>query len=510
MKKILINMLMFVLTIFISYTNVCASEIETLASATSYDGRNAAIITPVRDQGDSSLCWAYAAISAAEASILKSGVAPGKTENTLSLSPLQLGYARHNRGADPLGNTDGESTGEDWYYGSGNSSYAPALFSQWCGPVADDLPATCNGWENASFLLKDSVSFDGSNLKNDSDARFELKKAILQYGAVTFSYNNVRESYYYNPASETGGGSYPHACTIIGWDDTIPASSFLPGAATQNGGWLIKNSYSSLPYFYLSYDNVSSNVYAFSFTDKKEYDYNYFYDSDTLDFGLGALLRPRRAANIFEAKKGERTKREYVSGTNIGIEGKNTTLTVRIYQDIQDPSNPLSGDLAATEEVYLENAGYYTVSFSEPVFIEEGSMFSVVAEISDGENSYFKITQNQGESFFNQNGSWMSVPYATRIKAYTKLIEEKIYFTDTSAHLETDENDDGIFIMGYYNKNKIEDLCLFAVKASETYSFDIPGKWKKADSCQIKGFLWKSISSIIPIFCKEIAWENSV
>ena len=164
MKKILINMLMFVLILFLSYTNVVASEIETLASATSYDGRNAAIITPVRDQGDSSLCWAYAAISAAEASILKSGVAPGKTEDTLTLSPIQLGYARHNRGADPLRNTEGENTGEDWYYGSGNSSYAPSLFSQWCGPVNGDLSATCNGWENASFLLKDSVSFDGSNL----------------------------------------------------------------------------------------------------------------------------------------------------------------------------------------------------------------------------------------------------------------------------------------------------------------------------------------------------------
>ena len=222
---------------------------------------------------------------------------------------------------------------------------------------------------------------------------------------------------------------------------------------------------------------------------------------------MGALLRPRRTANIFEAKKGEPTKREYICATNIGIEGKNTTLTVRIYQDIQDPSNPLSGDLAATEEVYPENAGYYTVSLSEPVFIEAGSMFSVVAEISDGENSYFKITQNQGKSFFNQNGSWMSVPYATRIKAYTKLIDEKIYFTDTTAHLKTDELDDGIFIMGYYSKNKVEDLRLFAVKASETYSFDIPREWKKADGCQIKGFLWKSISSMIPIFCNEIVWE---
>ena len=98
MKKILINMLIFALTLFLSNTYVGAKEIENLASAPSYDGRNAAIITPIKDQGDSSLCWAYAAISAAEASILKSGVAPGKTKETLSLSPLQRGYAHRGLG----------------------------------------------------------------------------------------------------------------------------------------------------------------------------------------------------------------------------------------------------------------------------------------------------------------------------------------------------------------------------------------------------------------------------
>ena len=54
MKKNLINMLMFALTLLLSYAYVGAAEIENLASATSYDGRNAAIITPERDQGDSS------------------------------------------------------------------------------------------------------------------------------------------------------------------------------------------------------------------------------------------------------------------------------------------------------------------------------------------------------------------------------------------------------------------------------------------------------------------------
>ncbi len=505
--KTLNNTLLFVLALFLLHTPVGAEESEALANAAAYDGRNAAIITPVRDQGSSSLCWAYASVSAAEASILKSGIAHGENAETLKLSPLQLGYACHNRGADPLGNTTGESTGKDWYYETGNSSYAPSGFSQWCGPTDSSLPETCNGWENARFLLKESVSFDGAGLKTDASARLALKRAIVKYGAVTFSYNNVMESYYYNPSSVSGGGAYPHACTIIGWDDTIPAYSFSPGGATQNGGWLTKNSYSTLPYFYLSYDNTSSNIYAFSFVEKETYDYNYFYDCNVADSGIGAMRKPRRAANIFEAKKGEQAKEEYILGVNVGIEGKNTELTVQVYQNLQDPSNPTSGVLAATETVSLENAGYYTVELSEPVLVEKGSKFSVVAEITDGENSYVKMTENQGNSFLWLNSSWATGLGVMRIKAYTKLSEEKISFTDTAVRLKTGENDSGTFVLGYYNGECLAGVRLFPVETSEEYSFDIPKDWEKADGCQLKGFLWESLSTIVPISCKETAWE---
>ena len=102
-----------------------------------------------------------------------------------------------------------------------------------------------------------------------------MKRAIVKYGAVTFSYNNVREAYYYNPSKESG--SSPHACTIIGWDDTIPAENFYPSKTTTDGGWLVKNSYSSLPYFYLSYEVTCEQIYAFDYVMNDKYDNNYFY-----------------------------------------------------------------------------------------------------------------------------------------------------------------------------------------------------------------------------------------
>lgn len=66
---------------------------------------------------------------------------------------------------------------------------------------------------------------------------------------------------------------------------------------------MVKNSYSSLPYFYLSYDNNSSYVFAFDYATKEEYDFNYFYDSSVDDFGMAASLNYTCAANVFQGSK---------------------------------------------------------------------------------------------------------------------------------------------------------------------------------------------------------------
>ena len=72
--------------------------------------------------------------------------------------------------------------------------------------------------------------------------------------------------------------------TIVGWDDTIPASIFRPKTASQNGGWIIKNSYNSLPYFYLSYDSAIGNTCGFKYANRSEFDFNYFYDNVFVNF----------------------------------------------------------------------------------------------------------------------------------------------------------------------------------------------------------------------------------
>ncbi len=391
---------------------------DEIAAYDVYDSRDYGLVTPVRDQGNTNLCWAYSSISASETSILKSEIDSSATKDNLSLSPKNLAYSRHFRGSDPLGNTLGEYTNEDWQNAAGNPSYCASLFAQWCGPTDKSISATDNQFEKGKYRLTNAVHIS-------TDDIYQIKLAIAKYGAITFSYNNVRETEYYNPKLESSSG-VAHAVTIIGWNDNIPANKFVPGAASQNGAWIVKNSYNSLPYFYLSYDNKSSAKYAFEFSLKEENEYNYFYDnrltsalSSTINKGCSMF------ANVFEAKKGESNLSEYVNAVNIGITNKNVSLKVKIYTNLTDSDNPESGTLSGEGSSYFDFGGFRTVKLSKPVKIEKGSKFSVVVDVgSNVGKAEILFSALGGKSSMRFKDYWSSVNGTAAIKAITNTVQE--------------------------------------------------------------------------------------
>lgn len=409
-----------------SNQTLAESEIWQLSS---YDSRDYGLVTSVKDQGSSSLCWAYSAISACETSILKSGIDENASKDTLSLSPTSIGYGRYNRPADPLNNVVGEASGNNWLNYSGESYYAGILMSQWWGPISNSLPASTNAYENNLYKLKNMVKIYDDNTFYNFDTRIlEMKKAIAKYGAITFSYNNLRETTYYNPKRETGDNSSLHACTIIGWNDNISASNFVPSGTEKDGGWLIKNSYSSLPYFWLSYECVSSNIYAFDFSKQDDYDYNYFYD-DSLNGGFTEDLKTQYVANIYEAKKSTTNKDEYLKAVNVAFACKNTTVTIDIYTNLADSSDPESGELKATKQQTFEHSGHRIIELDNLIKVSNGEKFSIVVRLSSTSSSspYVATAQGNGLCYRKINGRWSKINNnALRIKGYTVLSEKQI------------------------------------------------------------------------------------
>ncbi len=396
------------------------TDIGDIAALSEYDSREYGIVTPVRDQGDSNLCWAYASISASETSILRSGIDPSYTKDNLSLSPEALGYARYFRPMDPLENTQTvyDPEGSNWSKLSGNVSYCAPMLSWWTGPIDKTKPANANPFENTLFHCDNAVQIKSTLVS-------EIKLAIAKYGAVTFSYNNVHEYEYYNPQKEQGTASYPHACTLIGWNDNILASDFKPNGANKNGGWLVKNSYNSLPYFWLSYDVTSDSVFAFDFTAKETYDNNYFYDYK-FDDSLNYSLNVKKACEIYEAKKGIDEKTEYLKAINVGFIGKNVLAKVEIYVDMESELNPESGKKVGEGNATFDYGGFRTIKLTTPVVLNKGQRFACVVELNNSDNSVVicNMAGKNGNNAFVYKNYWQSTNnYTPRIKAFTSLNE---------------------------------------------------------------------------------------
>ncbi len=408
-----------------TFSNVTLNSmsIDEIAQKEKYDSRDYNIVTPNLDQGSTNICWAYATAGASETSILKDGL-DSKTKDTLRFSPTQIAYRTHNRDADPLGNTDGVYASDKWNV-TGSPYNTFLMLSQWCAPVAGDTTAKADAYENNLYRLLDAEQIDLYST-TDSYRIAEIKRAIAKYGAVTGSYYNAREVAYYNTKGETRDG-ISHAMTIVGWDDTIPASSFTPKAASQNGGWIIKNSYNSLPYFYLSYDSSIGNVCGFKYAQKSEYDFNYFYDNVS-DAPMRSDGNSKCVANIFKAKKGSATHDEYIKAVNVATYGYNLTCKVEVYTNLTDPTNPESGTLTSSGERVLEYGGYHTIKLNNLAKIEKDTYYSVVVSVGSSSggsaNILYSLNASENTKYKSAYG-WNSISYAARIKAYTVLQEKE-------------------------------------------------------------------------------------
>lgn len=397
-------------------------SIDEIASQEKYNSCDYDIVTPNLDQEDTNICWAFATASASETSVLKDKL-DSNTKDTLRFSPTQIAYRTHNREADPLGNTVGVDSNDKWDV-TGSSYNTFLMLSQWCAPVAGNVPAKADAYENNLYRLLDAEQID---LYETGAYRIaEIKKAIAKYGAITGSYFNAREESYYNTKGETSDG-IAHAMTIVGWDDTIPASIFRPKTASQNGGWIIKNSYNSLPYFYLSYDSAIGNTCGFKYANKSEFDFNYFYDN-VLEAPMRSENNSKCVSNVFKAKKGDEQHNEYVKAVNVATYGYNLNCQVKVYTNLTDPKNPESGTLSASGERILEYGGYHTITLNNLAKIDKGTYYSVVVSVSSnsGKSAYILYSLNTSENtYYKSSYGWSSINYAGRIKAYTVLQENE-------------------------------------------------------------------------------------
>jgi C1A family cysteine protease len=220
---------------------VAAAGAQADPAPAAYDLRAAGRLSPVRDQGRYGTCWAFASLASLESSLLP-GAANDFSENNMA---HRSGFA--------LGYNDG-----------GNSYMAAAYLLRWAGPVSesDDPYAPYAATPNASpgeaavgTHVHEVLQLPARKSATDNA---DLKWAVMTYGGVYTSmcwtasaFRDSSDAYFY-----AGYSSPNHAVTLVGWDDSYPASGFSSRPAGP-GAFLVRNSWGTGfgqdGYFWVSY-----------------------------------------------------------------------------------------------------------------------------------------------------------------------------------------------------------------------------------------------------------------
>lgn len=484
--------------------NVKKNLIRKGAAQASYTSPYA--VTPVKNQGIWSTCWAFAATAAIEANVIKNSakISTVKTDASLDLSESHLTWFGQNTYSTNSSDTsygDGVKKTDSMkvYGGNGGHDYKTAYYLARGSGMDLEIDAPYAGYdvmkplsENMRYSSTVQVhDFCRMGYTADADSISKVKELVNTYGAATAGYYSAESGYktgtdgrlsYCSKGYMNSGVGVAHEACIVGWDDNYAVSNFV-NVPSAKGAWLVKNSWgtewSKDGYFWMSYYEPTLNsAGSFSMMDGNTYSQVYQYTADDSSDYYGAG-RETTAANVYRAKQNEVLK-------SVGVETESGSMkaTVSVYVSAKKPTTPVSGELAASvTSSDLGWKGYHLIDFPKELVLSKGQYFSVVVTLQATEKSmaYFPTEQNgikkAGQTYYyTSDGKWIDAANKSmkkyknaKIYAYTSdknadraLLEQYI------AEAEALKRADVVYYAGQEQWNQIQSELVYAKTAKES------------------------------------------
>jgi C1A family cysteine protease len=365
-----------------------------------YDLREKGRVSKIRNQGTYGTCWAFAAASALESTLLPEEPVLFAVDHMTLCNSFNVNQ-----------------------YDGGEYTMGMAYLAAWQGPVYEADDPYGDGVSDESLTAVRHVQemriIDGKDYE-------AIKTAVFKYGGVQTSlYSNLKssqsESEYFN--RETNAYCYigtekpNHDVVIIGWDDNYSKDNFTV-PLEGDGAFICQNSWGENfgedGVFYVSYYDTNIGTHNVVYTRVEDTDnYDNIYQSDLCGWvgSLGYEKESIYGANVFTAEQAEE-----IAAAGFYATGSGTQYEVYVVNNFEDADSLANRKKVA--EGTLEQAGYYTIDFSSAVSVEKGERFAIVLYLSTpgathplaieydaGDDSLAAIDLTDGEGYISVNGN---------------------------------------------------------------------------------------------------------
>lgn len=385
--------------------------------------------TSIKNQGDSNVCWAFAACSVIESNLIKSG------KDALNLSEAHIEFSTQ---SDVVSGT--RITYNRSFNSGGNGLTAINYFLNLWGPVLEDsfpFSKVVETMDSGSTTLTASdienkkavVDINGATLIQNSQgpctstAIAEMKKLIIEKGALASNIGmnaysadgfdisadgTVTGPFVNGPYYSYDGSSFQvymvdfdenqlsdHGISIVGWDDNILATDYSSShQPTRNGAWIVKNSWGTSQeveginvkigdegYFYVSYDDVNICTLSYSINDVDLDVPDNVNSLNTLGFDDIYATDPGNNSIMISGKftKQNTSGNEKLDKVNFGNLVPGTKYEV-YYSENQT-------DLDKIAEGTTDNFGYIVVKPNKDITIKNSTYYITVKYISQTNNN---------------------------------------------------------------------------------------------------------------------------